>query len=415
MTRTLSTILQTNEVRLKQQLHQLERVSGHQNRDIKLSVELLHAAQAKVHALGLDKHDTTAKELYQVLLQRVGADDKRLERALQTRAATHVSAEARLIDGIVHALEAEVQGQTVVALKTATTKRLLKKAPAKRVMKALGYRSFDSMLRQEAPSLIVATALHLETAAWRKSWLDGYKQLKPSDFEDRKVTIVHPQAERWRSVADKLVDEKAHTVLAVPEMGTLIILPLPTERPTGMVIATMALALQEVNAIVSAANYIRAAEVQADFGGRIKAVASEQVFLEAPHMPQALPWQLLQRYFATTKAIINQDIFGPYVQAEDFVWKNIEAALARICPALAFWEGTAFVTFTHAGQTVSLNVIDAAINSCNQFTYEVRTAYHAQQSLWHELCLRYLNHENIEQAVAGLLQPQLAYAPAIQK
>jgi hypothetical protein len=403
MTRTLSTILQTNEVRLKQQLHQLERVSGHQSRDIKLSVEMMHVAQDKVHALGLDKHDTTPKELYQVLMQRVNADDLRLERALQTRAATYISAEARLTDGMVHALESEVAGQKVMALKPATAKRLLKKAPTKRVMKALGYRSFDSMLRQEAPALIVATALHIETAAWRKAWLDSYKKLKPADFEDRQQTV-----------ADKLVSEKAHTVLSVPEMGTLVVLSLPKQRPAGMVIATMALALQEINSIVSAANYIRSAEVQADFGDRIKAVASEQVFLDAPHMPQALPWQLLQRYFATTKATINHDIFGPYVQATDFMWRNVEAAMARICPALAFWEGTAFVSFTHAGQSVSMNIIDAAINSCNQVAYEVRTAHHAQQSLWHELCLRYLNHESIEQAVAGLLQPQLAYVPAIK-
>lgn len=415
MTRTLSTILQADQMRLRQQLHQLERVSGHQNHDIKLSVDVMHIAQHKVHALGLDKHDTTGKELYHVLLQRVTDDDKRLERTLRTRAATHISAEANVADGIVHALEAEIAGQRGMSLKVAVAKRLLKKTPAKRLMKSLGYRSFDSMVRQESPALLIAAAAHIETIAWRKSWLDGYKQLKPSDFEDRSMVILHPNSERWREVSEKMVIDKSETILAVPEMGAIILLPLPKERPNGMIIATMAMALHELNGLSAAANYIRAAEVHADFGGRIKAVASGNVFLEPAHMPQALPWHLLQRYFATTQAVINEDIFGPYVQASDFVWKNVEDALTRISPSLAFWQGTNYVTSSHDGQAVSFNLLDGAINSCNKIAYEARTAYHAQQALWHELCLRYVNHESIEQAVASLLQPQLAYSPAVNK
>ena len=408
MTRTLSNLLDAHEADLRLRLNQLERVSGHQNTDIKLSVEVLQSARQKVRSLGLDQDDTTAKELYHTLLQRVSDDDRRLERALQTRAATYVSAEAQLMDGMTHALEQESAGTTVMALKPAAARRLLKKLPAKRLLKALGYRSFDALLRQESPALIVAAALHIESAAWRKSWLDSYKQLKPADFETRKLQVLHPAADRWQAVATKIVAEQAHTVLAVSELGALVLLPLPAERPAGMVVATMALALHELNSLTAVANYIRAAQVQPDFGARIKAVANNEVHLETPHMPQALPWQLLQRYFATTKAVINEDIFGPYVQAVDFAWKSVEHSLSRICPALAFWEDTAHLTFLHEGQAVSLNIVDAAINACNQLSYEARGLYHAQQALWGELCLRYLNHESVEQAVAALFRPQLA-------
>ena len=96
MTRILSEILKAEEPHFQLQLRQLEQLSGHGNADIKLSVEVMQQTKAKVQQLGLDANDTTAEELYHMLLERVRADDARLERALRTRAATHVSAEAKL-------------------------------------------------------------------------------------------------------------------------------------------------------------------------------------------------------------------------------------------------------------------------------------------------------------------------------
>ncbi len=255
MTRTLSDLLTTNEAQLRLQLNQLERVSGHQNTDIKLSVEVVQAAKQKVRALGLDHTDTTTQELYQMLLERVSQDDTRLERALQTRAATYVSAEAKVIDGVVHALNSETRSRSVMAMKSAAAKRLLKKLPPKRLVKALGYRSTDALLRQESSILVAAAALHIESGVWRRAWLDSYKQLRPADFENRTMQILHPSSKRWQELTDKIVTEQAHTLLAMPEMGALIILPLPERHPQGMVIATLALAIQELNNLAAAANW----------------------------------------------------------------------------------------------------------------------------------------------------------------
>lgn len=408
MTRILSELLQASEPAFRLQLKQLERVHGHANADIKLSVEVVQAAKAKIRQLGLDQHDTTAPELYHALLERVSADDIRLERALRTRAATYISAEADLMAGMVHALHESAKDIPGMGIKPAVLKRLLKKTPPKRLQKMLKYRSLDAMLRQEAPALLVAAAQGIEATTWRRSWLDAYKQLRPADFENRKVQIISPTEVRWQPVTQKIIAEQAHTVLAVPELASLVVLPLPAEKPQGMVIASTALALAELNSIAAASNYLTAAQVQGDFGHRVQTVASGRVQVQTPHMPQALPWQLVQRYFATTQAIINEDTFGPYVQAADFYWHQVEQKLTELCPALAFWEDTNHVTFLRDRQAVSLNVVDAAINRCNQVAYEVRGLYHAQQALWHELTLRYLDHASVEQAVASTLRPTFA-------
>jgi len=415
MTRHLSELLQIRDPQFHLQLRQLERVSGYKNADIRLSVEIIQAAKHKIRHLGLDQHDTTGEELYHALQARITADDVRLERALRTRAATHVSAEADLMAGLVHALQAEAATMKSFSAKPASLKRLLKKTPPKRLLKLLGYRSLDAMLRHETPAAIVAAARLLESVAWRRSWLDGYKQLRPADFESRSPSIIHPGGNRWSKLTEKLVSERASTVVSLPELGAVVVLPFPDNKPAGMVIAAAALALEELNTIGATANYLQASQVHGDFASRVQAAATGKVHLESPQMPQAMPWHLVQRYFATTKASVNEDIFGPYVQATDFAWHAVEKKLATWCPSLEFWEGTSWLTFLHEGRAVSMNIIDAATNACNQLGYEARGMYHAQEALWSELTLRYLDHASVEQAVANVLQPKLALQPAVNE
>jgi hypothetical protein len=57
---------------------------------------------------------------------------------------------------------------------------------------------------------------------------------------------------------------------------------------------------------------------------------------------------------------------------------------------------------------VSYNVIDTALNLCNQLPFEKRIVEHFQHSLLHELLLQYLSHTAVEQTVLDQLEPQLA-------
>lgn len=409
MTRILSDILQTDQSRFQLRLRELERASGHHNADIRLSVEVVQAAKDKIQALGLDKEDTTAEELYHMLSQRVSQDDVRLERALRTRAALHISAEADLMAGMVHALQHDAAGLHSFAIKPAVLKRALKKVAPKRVQKGLGYRSLDAMLRTESPAALVGAALSIESAAWRRSWIDTYKHIQAHDFEERALTIISPHGKRWQSLAQKMVADRAHTVMGISELGALIVLPLPEQHPPGMVVATVALALHEINSITANATYLRASQVHGDFASRVQAVARGDVQLQTPVSRQAMPWSLVQQYFARVRATISEDIFGPYVEAADFQWRDIEARLADICPSMEFWKQTGYLSFLERGKGVSFNILDAAINCCNNVAYEYRSVQHAQQELWHELTLRYLNHESLEEAITSVLQPALAH------
>src|SRR5665213_4077330 len=192
MTRFLSEALQAQEPYFRLGLRRLESVNGNPSGDIRLTTSVLHQTQAKLRELGLDPGDTTAEELYHVLMERVKADDARLTKALRTQAAVHVSAEGDVVAGMVHVLQTVPGSNKCFALKATSLRSLIKKAPPKKAMKQLGYRSLDSFLKHEPLVNVLAAAWLTESATWQRQLVDQYKHLKPSDFENRTIAIVQP-------------------------------------------------------------------------------------------------------------------------------------------------------------------------------------------------------------------------------
>jgi hypothetical protein len=87
--------------------------------------------------------------------------------------------------------------------------------------------------------------------------------------------------------------------------------------------------------------------------------------------------------------------------------------MAKIEPSLKFWLGSAYLGVVHEGKAVSLNILDTALNACNGRAFEQRLTINFQDSLWHELQIRYLQPKTVEQTIMNELQPKLAFAPAI--
>ena len=94
-------------------------------------------------------------------------------------------------------------------------------------------------------------------------------------------------------------------------------------------------------------------------------------------------------------------------------WHPIERTLSSIEPSFKFWHDTAHLGMLHGQKPVSLNLVDTALNYCNQLPFERRAVHYFQRSLWHELLLRYLRHEPVEATVLAELQPQLAEELAV--
>ncbi len=146
MTRFLSASLQAKEPFFQAGIRRLESANGHPKTDIRISAEVMSASRDKLRQLGLDPKDTTPEELYHVLQSKVAVDDARLTKTLRTMAATHVSAEGNVIEGMIHVLKELPDSKRCFAIKQSVIRSVLKKQVPKKAMKKLGYRSVDSML-----------------------------------------------------------------------------------------------------------------------------------------------------------------------------------------------------------------------------------------------------------------------------
>jgi hypothetical protein len=414
MTRFLSEALEAHEPDFRVGLQQLESVNGNPSTDIRFSSEIMQTTQAKLKELGLDPHDTTAAELYHALQLRVAADDKRLTKYLRTEAAEHISAEADVMSGMIHVLKGLPDSKRCFAIKQSSLRSLLKAQPPKKALKQLGYRSLNSFLKHESATLALAAGWICEGESWHKRMLSSYKHLTSSDFESRNLALVEPQTKKWRELCAQVVSESHHTILTLKEAGAIVFLPSPIEvLPEGAVTVSLSMALHEMNEIRASSTFLKLNQVKPDFGHLVASVATDEPRLSSKILDQKLPWNLVHRYYARLKDHFSEAVFEPYLQLEDMDWYSVEKTLADIDPELVFWQHTSYLGVLDATKKpVSMNIVDAALNYCNQLPYEKRIVHYFQRSLWHELLLRYLQHEPVEQAVMTELQPARVEEPA---
>jgi hypothetical protein len=409
MTRFLSEALEAPEPFFRQGIRRLEAANNYPNTDIRLSIEVNQAAQNKLRELGLDPRDTAPKELYRSLQERLKVDEARLVKTLRREAAHNVSAEGRVVDGMVHVLSNLADKQTF-ALKNGKLRAVLKAVPPKKAMKRLGYRSLESCLKHENPIMIMAAAWLTEGHHWQRRVLEQYKRLKPNDFEDRPIAVMQAEFSRWPDLAQAVADDYKHNLLCFKELGALVLLPLPKQVPTGVVTASLSLALHELNQIGASSTFLKLNQVKPDFGKIVQTVAVDEPRLVSEHLDQSVPWHLIQRYYSRLSDQFNHGIFEPHINLDDMVWQPIEESLSKIEPSLAFWKGSHHLSMVHGRRPVSFNIIDVALNHCNGLSFEHRLSHYFQHSLWHELLLRYLRPESVEQSVIKEMQPALEMA-----
>lgn len=408
MTRFLSHSLQASEPSFRYGLNRLEVANGRPSTDIRLTSEINLHTQQKLLELGLNPRDTTAEELFHILQHKVKNDDIKLSKTLRTQAASHVSAEGDVIDGMIHALSKDKNSMRCYSIKMSSMKSILKAVPPKKAMKKLHYRSIDSFLKHESPISIMSAAWLVEGVIWQKKLLDKYRKLQPRDFETRHIQLVHMKQSRWASLANSVVNEHHHNLISLRELGALVFLPIDDKVPAGGVTASLSMALHELNEIRAASTFLQLNQVKSNFGEVVKTIVCDEALLNSSILDQQVPWNLVHRYYAKLNSKFKEEIFEPYIQLEDMVWQPIENTLTEIEPSLKFWKGTSHLGLLDGHKAVSLNILDSALSYCNNLPYEKRAIHYFQKSLWHELLMRYLNHKPVEDSMLAELQPQLA-------
>ena len=410
MTRQLSQLLQANELDFHHAIARLEAASGYLSHDIRLSSDLDRITRDKIASLNLDPNDTTDEELYQALQHKIRRDDQELIKKIRTLSAINVAADGDISAGIVYSVNSLAKEYSCFTIKGYVLKKLIKLNPPKKLMKLLGYRSIESMLKHEQPNIIVAIASKVESNSWINQYRTQLKHLKSSDCEQQKVNLSTMNGDKWSKIGQRIIDDQRITVIVNKETASILVLPLVNENPAnGLTIATLSLTLEALNSLVVISSYLGLSQLASDFGDRLALITAEDPVIGISLIDNNLSWQMIHRFLYRISSSIESLVDMPIDLHQASMWQPIELLISKIEPNLNFWKDTNHLCRLNGAKNspVSFNVIDNAINLCNKHQFTNQTASYAQQSLWQELVMRYIRPELLTEAINRQLQPKL--------
>ena len=396
MSRVLSELLGADEPKFTLTLRQLEATSGGPDADVRLTSDIARKAYQKQKELGLDPRDTTGEELYHTLQALIKKHDEFLAQAI---GVTELTDTDELLVCIVKAVERLAFTKSCWAIKPSVGKRLIRAMPPKKVMKQLGYKSIDSMLKRENIYEIYAALRLAESPTWLDRFISSYRQLQTSDFETRNIKIISLSAKRWGDVPRNYVYHHHRNLTHLKEFGIIVVLPLPGEHLRGICITVLSLLLYYVNEIRLYSTFFKLQQVKPNFADIFVTALRKDTSDTAMLAGQPLHWRAIQRHFGRLRRNALPAIFEPYVQPDDLLWQQAETLLYRLEPALKFWEGMDYVAVPTKGRPISFNLMDNALGYCNQLPYSRRVGQHFRASLWDELWVRYMSQTTLEQEV----------------
>ena len=394
MSRVLSQLLGDDESENTARLRTLEKMSGHPRADIRLVSEIAVAARQKLQQLGLDPADTTGPELFRSLQTKVLQDETKLRKQLGVE---HASQDEIMV-AVQRKLSEQTQKADVCVLKQIALKRVLKKLKPKATMKALGYRSMDSMLKHEPAAQLLAATLITESPEWHAKRLQAYSQLQAKDFELRKIQFYAPRAKQWPALCNDFSRKIKHHVVTMPEAGAVVF--LPHQHPLDAVATlTFALGVQAMNDVRPVSSYLKLHQVDPDFGDVVVRTLTTDPSLEIDVAGSHLSWKMTHWFYAHAHTAPLPEAFDPHVQADDLCWHDIETHLAGQHETFRFWQGTHALGHLWGKDTVSFNLLDAAVAACNHVQYAERIVGHMRTQLRRECLGRYLTPDNLRQAI----------------
>lgn len=403
MTRYLSLALGAEEPVFSQSIQQLERAGGAPRADIHLTADMQQRTRAKIAELGLDPTDTTGPELYGVLHERLRHDEAALRAVLEIPTDAAV---LEVLEKVVTVIETAQIPKQSFTIKQSVAKRMFKKKPPKQLMKKLGYRSVDSMLKHEPIAQLYAAAVMTEPRSWIKQFYDQYDSLTPSDFEMRNVAVFLPTSRKWQALALEFTTHNRQNIMTFRELAAIVVLPVGGAAD-GAAIVTALLLLHAMNEIRSFSSYAKLQQVRPDFGQHLREVSRDEPRIATTIAGRAVPWRTIHRFYALRDGQ-HPEIFEPHVQPEDLTWIQPEAILGQLVPTITFWTDCHDLVLMHDNQPVSYNMLDVALGYYNKLSFKDRVVHFVRDAVWHELTTKYLSRQNFETVLGG----QLSYALA---
>ncbi len=400
MARIIADILDIQPLVLQRALDTWEVELGLPKHDIRVLGDMRARVRQAVDRLGLSSSDIDSRELYFALQGQALRDDALL--AARYGVSNDDSAD-EMCRKVVAGLQGQLNDQSVWAMKTSSLKAVLKTQPPKHVMKALGLRSIDSMLKRNDPGEILVYAKSLETPEWNEKLHTKLKKVHVSDFDAKVVCPRQLSAERHVKLA-KTDYPVSRMVSIEPLTGGLFVMP-PRSRFNTDVLALAAAIVDGVEQLRKTSAYFRALSVRNDFGLQIYNVLTYGLS-RASHKIAGIGWNSMYRGLVGNDAVL-ADIEQPYLSQHDFSHISMYSLLDQPGDAMS-WGDLDYVLHHADGQMpVSFHVMDVVTNASNRLSYENQVHAYAKQYLADELLSRYMRDSVVAMRVMQRLQGEM--------
>lgn len=392
----LATLLDAEEPLFTLAIRDLEKITHNKSTDVLLLSEIIHKSQNRMNRLRLDPKDSTATEVFHALENKVAQDNFRLARVIGSNTDDDVKT---LVPLMIKAAKKAKIPKDVWALKRSVAKDMLREMPPLEMMKHLGYRSIDSLLKREPFDEIYTALRFTEGEEWLNKYNEMFKKVKSTDFETRKINIIEMDHDKWVDQAAKFTKKKLHNVTHTKEMGTIVVVPMHVSKMRGLPLKTMALLFHYINEIRLYSSFFKLKSTHKNFGAEVVDTLIADPPKAASIAGQHIHWRVIQRYFGKMKSENHPEAFEPHVHPEDLHWRKAEDVLYEIDPQLEFWRDLDYVIHNIHNQLVSFNLTDVSFAYSNEVAFADRYLYHARESLWNEIFMRYMGQANLEQQI----------------
>lgn len=397
MAKILRDLLDAEEPIFSLSLRQLEKASGEHGTDARLIGEIAEKMRLATEHIGLDPVDTTDQELYAGMLAQIERDNLRVTELIGGTDPDDVTTNVPLM---VKAVEAMGLDRSCWVLKRSVAKKLLGMMPPEKLMKHLGYRSVDSMLKHEPIDEVYTAIRFSEGPEWLNKFDELFKTVTPSDFETREISIVIMDHDKYVDLAEHFVEKKLHNITHTKEMGVIVVVPMHVTRMKGITLKSLPLMFHYINEIRLYSAFFKLKQVNKNFGETVVETLIADPGAAAQMVGQNVHWRVIQRYFGKMKDESHPEAFEPHVHPEDLHWRKAEENLAELDPEMKFWCDLDYVAkLAGDGKPLTYNMMDVSLAYSNGETYDDRYVYHFRESLWNEIFMRYMGHKNLENSI----------------
>lgn len=396
----ISRLLHAKQPTFDLMLKQLENETHNRSTDAKLVAEILEKAHERMRLLNLDPADTTGKELYRALINRVAADNERIATAIGGKDHEDLY---EMIPLIIKRVEQIDMPRDCWVIKENVARQMLLDKPPDKILKRLGYSSVKEMLKTESIYELYGALRFGQDADWLNDFNEQYKSLTPEDFESRDIKVIAFDAKKWGDLADHFIEKKLHNITHSKEMGVIITMPVsPTSSMTGqgVTLKVFPLLLHYFNEVRLYSAFFKLIKTKKNFGE----IFVSTLIADPSHVSitkgEYVHWRVIQRYFGKLSDESHPEAFEPHVNPEDLHWRKAEDILYEVDPELEFWQDMDYVgLYANDDEPVTFNLLDVAFSYANDESFDSRYLYHFREALWNEIFIRYLGEKNLEEKI----------------